>query len=207
MMELASVSDLRSYPGLNTVSQTDENWLVLLARGFSQQVENRTGRKIKLADYVEYFSPPRGSRFLQVSAFGDSTSAVSEVREDFDGVFPSDSVVDTAGYVFDAATGLLARRDSFWRSGVRSVKVTLNGGIAASSETVPADLKLACVMQVAYWYQRRNELGVTQRTMQGGSISISEPRDWLPEVQALVDPYMIHSFGASATFTASVLDQ
>lgn len=205
MLPLAEIADVKTYPGLNTVSQADENWLKLLIDAFSQQVEHRTGRKIKVGAYVEYFSPGVGARFLQVSAFGDSTSAITEVREDFDSLFPSDSIVDSSGYIFDASTGVLARKNTYWRSGVRSVKVSVTGGLATRTSDVPSDLRMACIMQIAHWYQRRNELGVTQRTMQGGSVSLAEPVDWLPQVQALVDPYVVHSFGAALTFTAATM--
>lgn len=192
MILLASIDDIRSYPGMGTASQADTVWISMLIGGFSQMLETRTNRKLEYKAYTEYASPAPCTRFVQLLGFGKDTGTITYVREDLDGVFGNDTLIDASDYNFDPETGLLARRYTYWLPGFRSVKVSYTGGLIAADEETPADLKMACVMQVAFWYQRRNELGLTQRTMQGGSVSIQGSSKILPEVEDIINNYTLH---------------
>ncbi len=67
---------------------------------------------------------------------------------------------------------------------------TLPGDTAADGATALPDLiEQAACDQIAYWYQRRNQLGLTSLTTQGGSISQPSAQDLLPHVQAVIKQY------------------
>jgi hypothetical protein len=192
MISLASLDEIKAYPGMNTASQQDTTWITILIQAFSQLVETRTNRKLEYKSWTEYASPPPCSRFIQLAAFGTSSGSITSVSEDLDGVFGVDTVLDPGDYGYDPETGMLFRRYTFWMPGHRSVKVVHTGGLMSATEDVPADLKMACIMQVAFWYQRRNELGITQRTQAGGAITVQGTSKILPEVEEIINNYTLH---------------
>lgn len=74
----------------------------------------------------------------------------------------------------------------------RQVKITYTGGYAADSDgilQVPDDLKRACLMQVAFDFRRRRDLGVSAISMPDGSLSVQNPTSLLPEVVRILKLY------------------
>lgn len=192
MISLASLDDVKAYPGMNTASQQDTAWIDILIQSFSQIVETRTNRRLEYKTWTEYASPAPCSRFIQLAAFGLSTGTITSVNEDLDGTFGAETLIDSSGYGYNPETGILFRRYSFWMPGHRSVKIVHTGGLMATTEATPPDLRMACVMQVAFWYQRRNELGITQRTQAGGAITVQGTSKILPEVEEIINNYTLH---------------
>jgi hypothetical protein len=77
------------------------------------------------------------------------------------------------------------------------VRMTYSGGYVLPGDTaeagqteLPAELEQACVEQVVYWYQRRNQLGLTSVSGEGGSISSFSSLDLLPHVKAVLAKYV-----------------
>lgn len=72
-------------------------------------------------------------------------------------------------------------------------KVTFAGGyvlpggtMGAGQTALPDEIEHACVEQCAHWYQRRNQLGLTAVSGEGGSISQFAALDLLPNVRAVL---------------------
>lgn len=75
-------------------------------------------------------------------------------------------------------------------------QVTYSGGYILPGDSnsdgsiaLPSDLEQAAVEQLAYWYQRRNQLGLVSISGDGGSISQFRALDLLPNVQAVLRQY------------------
>ena len=65
-------------------------------------------------------------------------------------------------------------------------------GVAPTGNQVPLpdELELACVEQVAYWYQRRSQLGLVSVTAEGGgTVQQFQSSDLLPQVRAVLKRY------------------
>jgi len=76
-------------------------------------------------------------------------------------------------------------------------RVTYTGGYILPGTTptgnqiaLPDELELACVEQVAYWYQRRTQLGLVSVTSEGGGVTQQfQSSDLLPQVRAVLNRY------------------
>ena len=81
---------------------------------------------------------------------------------------------------------------SSWQLG----RVTYTGGYvlpgampAGNQLALPDDLEMACVEQVAYWYQRRAQLGLVSINSGSGLVQSYQSADLLPQVQAVLKHY------------------
>ena len=75
-------------------------------------------------------------------------------------------------------------------------RVTYTGGFILPGATptgnqlpLPDDLEQACVEQVAYWYQRRAQLGLVSINSGSGLVQQYQSSDLLPQVQAVLNHY------------------
>ena len=78
----------------------------------------------------------------------------------------------------------------------QQARVTYSGGYVlpgfaagAGQLALPDDLEQSCVEQVAWWYQRRNQLGIVSLGGQGGSLRNFPQLDLLPNVKAVLKKY------------------
>lgn len=73
----------------------------------------------------------------------------------------------------------------------RQVKVVYTGGYAESGGVlqVPDDLKRACLMQSAFEFKRRKDLGISSLSMPDGSIAMTSSAALLPEVVRIIKLY------------------
>jgi len=193
LLELATVDDVSVYPGMDKVGIDDRLWLEKLIRAFSKRAENYCNREFYLEARTQTFSPEGWMEFIQLPAFGASGNSVTTVHEDSERGFGATYLLVATDYYFDWRTGLLSRDVGRWLVGQGVVQVVWTGGFGTSVEDVPDDLRVAAVMQVVFWWQRRNELGLQSKNLQGGSVSISAPSKLLPEVQDILDQYKVHT--------------
>jgi hypothetical protein len=76
-------------------------------------------------------------------------------------------------------------------------RVTYTGGYllpgtspSGSTPSLPDDIEQACIEQVAYWYQRRTQLGLVSIASEGGStVQQFQTSDLLPQVRAVLKHY------------------
>jgi hypothetical protein len=76
------------------------------------------------------------------------------------------------------------------------LRVTYTGGYVLPGDTpapgqtaLPDDLEQACVEQIAFWYQRREQLGIVNFSGEGGTIKLPGNPDLLPQVSAVLKRY------------------
>lgn len=191
LLELCTLDDVLNYPGLETVKDNDKDWIERLIRGFAQRAEQYTGRFFYKESRTEQHSPDISSQVIQLRAFGSGT--ITSVHEDYDRIFDSTTLVESDDYYFNAETGQLIRDEGTWFPGQGVVKVVYTAGIGTTVNDVPEDLRMCAVLQCAFWFQRRNELGLSQRTQQGGAVSIQNESRLLPEVEDVLWSYTLHT--------------
>ena len=189
-LDLCSLDDVISYPGMETIPEKNLLWVVRLIRGISMRAQQHTDRLFLSKARTRPLSSQRDSCVIGLPAYGSSDSAVAEIRESSGRDFASAlTLVDSDDYFFDTATGLV-HREGYWLNGRGVIQATWTGGIAINTEGVPDDLRQAAVIQVAFWWQRYKDLGVSGKSFdQGGSVSISSPLTLLPEVVEVFDTY------------------
>lgn len=76
------------------------------------------------------------------------------------------------------------------------LRVTYTGGYVLPGDTpepeqtpLPDDLEQACVEQAAFWYQRRDQLGIINFSGEGGTLKLTQKPDLLAPVQAVLRKY------------------
>jgi hypothetical protein len=55
---------------------------------------------------------------------------------------------------------------------------------------LPQDVEIACLEQIAYWYQKRTSLGLTRVTDTAGLTTVTLQEDLLSTVQSTLDRYV-----------------
>lgn len=78
----------------------------------------------------------------------------------------------------------------------RAVQIDWTGGFELNATEVdvldvPEDIKHACLLQTAFQYRRRNDVGVSSLSLPDGNVSVLSPTALLPEVRAILDSYKL----------------
>jgi hypothetical protein len=75
-------------------------------------------------------------------------------------------------------------------------RVTYAGGFVLPGATpigdqlsLPDEIEQSCIEQVAYWYQRRSQLGLVSSTTDAGVIQQFQSSDLLPQVRAVLNHF------------------
>jgi hypothetical protein len=194
VLQLCHMNDVLNYTGKANVGYEDKNLVERLIAGFSKRAEMLTNRLFYRESRTQDFSPDINQTIIQLPAFGNTSDTITSVYEDLDREWTPGTLIDSADYFYDTDTGLLVRDHSYWQHGRNVIRVTWTGGFGTTVDDVPDDLRMAAIMQCAFWYQRRNELGVTQRTSSGGAVSLTSPSKLLPEVEDVVSLYTLYTF-------------
>ena len=105
--------------------------------------------------------------------------SVTTIKEADDGDWAGvDALVEKTDFVVDYARGQIVRlpRGTAWMSGSKTVQVVLKTGYLTPGATPvsgvtepPNRLRDACLMQAAYLYRRRHELGLSSVQVTGGA--------------------------------------
>lgn len=104
-------------------------------------------------------------------------------------------------YTVDTETGIVRGRSQCFLGGPSAVKVTYTGGLVTPADpnqqetypTVPDDLRFACAMQVAAWWQRKKELNLQSVAFPGGgAITLMDPTKMVAAVVDVLQKYRLY---------------
>ena len=150
---------------------------------------------IPSADVTEYYSG-RGL-FLQLKRY--PVVAITSIKVALDYNFAAATgLVANADYriVNDGLNGILLRIYSVWDTLQDCIQVIYRGGYCAAGESpgegqkaLPGDLREAAIEQATYMFKRRDDLGLSAVSFQGGSIQKFSAMDLLPIVKRVLDNY------------------
>tara|TARA_A100001515_G_scaffold116526_1_gene98302 strand:- start:76 stop:714 length:639 start_codon:yes stop_codon:yes gene_type:complete len=204
-IKLVSVANVRTY--LNFSSTNQDTLLGELVEQVSEDIQNYCDRLFTAAtDELEY--PVGGGKYLSLKRFPITT--ITHIRYNVDSDF-SDSADDISsddykysaslkdeGLVFLKRSKLKAQLNNMtystgyvWPDDPDSLQVKYTGGYGntAGVLNVPDDLKKACVIQVAYLFDRRKSLGTSNVSGQEGSLNYENVYNFLPNVLGMIDKY------------------
>jgi len=172
---------------LKDIDDSHQLFVEKLIDAFTIRAQNVTGRVFRRASgLVETFSPRWDQWWVRVKRF--PIASVASIKEDFHGDFVTDPNVITAGDYAIEPHGIIRMRSRPFLAGAKSVQVTYEGGLCRDVGDAPADLHMAAIQQVAFWFQHRDKLGITSESTAPGSLTIYV-RDILPGVEAILrDP-------------------
>lgn len=192
---LCTIADIKARLGLSDETKHD-TLMTRLVAAVSKRADVHTGRILQDtgADVTEYYTPL--GEMLQLERY--PVVSITSVKESWDHDFDAATalVADTDYRLLRGGrTGILERLWTCWPTTTEGVQVVYRGGFAApdavlgAGETaLPDDLREAAILQCCFLFQRRDTLGVTGTSFEGGGHQY-QPVKLLPEVQAVLDSY------------------
>ena len=177
-MLLASLSNTKLF--LEIQVATHDTLLSLLLAQISKRVETFLNRDLEKKARTVYYDAGRKLYFLSAYPI-DSTAILTVIDETTTRIINSDYYVWYDEGLIDFYTIPTYNRP-------KQIAITWTGGYV-NTNAVPGDIQLAVIMQTAFVFRRRKDIGLTSISMPDGSISVNAPTELLPEVKAVLKSY------------------
>lgn len=193
MGNLCQLSSVKRRLGIDTADTTDDTILTNAIKAVSARFNkhcnrlfDRTSGDTHEFDAAQKFVLPRCYPIESVSAWHLKSN-------------------ETDGWEAQSGVDYLIRRSALLElstplgDGAQLGRVTYTGGYVLPGTTpgsgqtaLPDDVEQAAIEQAAYWYQRRNQLGLTSVSGEGASLQNFGELDLLPAVRAALVPHIRH---------------
>lgn len=177
-MLLASLSNTKLF--LEITATNYDTLLSLLLAQISKRVETFLNRDLEKKARTTYYDAGRKMYFLSAYPI-DSLLTLTIVND------TTTQVLNTDYYAW-YDEGLIEFATIPVQTRPKQMTFTWTGGYA-NTYAVPADIQMAVIMQAAFVFRRRKDIGLTSISMPDGSISVNAPTELLPEVKAVLKSY------------------
>jgi len=192
---ICTLADLKDRLGISVTIHD-----ILLARiikGMEAIFNKETKRTLILnaADVTEYYTGL--STLLQLKRY--PVVSITTIRESEIYDFTNATVLTANdGYriINGGKNGIIKRLYQNWLDTEDAIEIVYKGGYCAAgvtaetSETeLPDDLREAAIMQASFIFKRKDDIGLTANSFQGGSISSFSAMDFLPLVKDILQNY------------------
>jgi hypothetical protein len=160
-----------------------DTMITTLIEQISALIEKELKRELKAQERTKYFDSGRSIYAL------DSYPIIIAEESPFTVTLNDEAVTKDDDYYLDEDLGVIEFWGGTGTRWPRAVKVVYTGGYTEGEDgvlAVPDYLKHACLMQVAFEFKRREDLGLSGVSMPGGSVSTYQPADLLPEVKGII---------------------
>jgi hypothetical protein len=178
-MKLISVSELKEI--LEKTDDQHDSLLDLIIEYISADLESAMNRKLEKMQRTEYFSG--GCKVFALQA--PPIDLAQPFTLTLDGQAES---IDNDYYVHENS-GIVEFVTTTNFTDPKQIAITYTGGYPATGASLdaPKDMKMACLLQSAFIFRRRKDLGINQLSMPDGSIGSFLTGEFLPQVQKIVD--------------------
>lgn len=175
-MLLTSLTDVKLFLEKTDINQDDLLNLVIL--NVSARIERYLNRLFEKVERTQYFDA--GRKYYSLPAYPiDLTAALTVTNSDVAQVVNSDY------YVWDDVGAIEFYSEPSY-STPKQIKVIWTGGYA-TYDLLPQELQFATILQSAFVFRRRKDIGLNSVTMPDGSISVNSPTNLLPEVKQILN--------------------
>lgn len=153
------------------------DWLIVPAVG--QAIAERRGwLDFDKKERTLFFSPEKYQKTISLPFANLLDSPAPQVWQDnnLSPAYGADTaLVFNEDFTINKRLGWLQHRSGF-AGGPRSVKVTMTGGyVTADAKDVPDNLQMGAAFGAKMLFDRREELGLTSRSLEGGSMAFLAP--------------------------------
>lgn len=122
--------------------------------------------QFKSRQYTEYYD---GEGTSILFPFKTPILSVSSIYDDADWEYGSDSLIDSGSYkVIDKRR--IVNKDNVFNKGRQNIKITYTAGY----DSIPDDIKLACIREILREFNRRKDFDVAAKTLDDGTVSYVE---------------------------------
>jgi len=194
---LCTLTDIKTRLGIDVVDETSDDLLTAIIAGFTAFAERYCGRGLILPAEAVTESYTGLAEFIGLRRY--PVSEITSVKEAFDWDFANAAaLVADVDYrlVGNGEKGLLYRAYGRWLSVPDAIQVVYRGGYVAAGEeaeegetAMPADLREAAIQQCTFIYKRKDDIGLSAISFQGGSANMFSALDLLPLVRQTLDGY------------------
>jgi len=173
-MALITLSELKTY--LRITDTEDDTLLQNLIDETEAQIKKYVNNAIEeQTDITEYFNIDSYQKEIILQYF-----PVSNVS-----VYEDDTLLDSdTEYTLDSDAGIIQKYYGYFSKGIKTVKVIYTAGYS----TIPDDIKLAVKIQSAFYYQRKDQIGISGQSLEG-SINMTEKYGLLDSVKEMLNYY------------------
>jgi hypothetical protein len=195
---LCTVQDIKDRFGKKTTETEHDTMLAQIAAGFTARADSFCGRTLlaPAAAVTEYHT---GISYL-LHLFQYPIISITSVKESWTNDFTNDVTVLVEGTDFRQASGgkngIIQRLYGTFPTAFESIQVVYRGGYIAAGTTpqtgelaVPNDLREAAIQQCCLLYKRRDDIGLSGVSFEGGGFNKFESIKLLPEVEEVLDSY------------------
>jgi len=187
---LISVADAKSFLEIDESISTFDTLLSGIIKGVSARFELYLNRNLKKESRTEYFQA--GGRKYFMSAYPiDSTITPTVILETTPQTIDEDFYVwwDDGTFEFDYNTSYVGPKQLIitYTGGYPTTTTAIGGTTVSDTLLTSIDsLWYACLLQVAYVFRRRQDIGLTSVSMPDGSISSAGGMELLAEVKKIL---------------------
>lgn len=192
---LCTLNDIKQRLG-KTDTADDElfNQIIL---GIESLFDDYTGRRLIQPTVAVTECYTGEGAYLQLQRY--PVILISSIKEALDYDFDSiDALVANSDYriLKDGLKGILWRILGKWSTVPGSIQIIYRGGYCPAGQTpaenetaVPSDLREAAILQACFLFKRKDDLGLSSVSFQGGSVSKFADIELLPMVKQVLDSY------------------
>ena len=178
-MLLATLSDLKEFLGKDTDGM-DPLLTTLLTR-VSKRVETWLNRELDKKARTKLYDAGRRLYYLPAYPI-DLNSPVTVLWQDQLQTLSSDY------WIWDDI-GMIELYTRYDRIQPREMSFTWTGGWVGVSTDVPDDVQLGVIIQTAFLFRRRKDIGVSSFSLPDGSMTVNTPLKLLPDVIDILRPH------------------
>ena len=189
---ICTLADVKDRLGL---SGTDNDVLInRIISGLEATFDNETMRQLLLnpVDETLYWTGGGGQRIILPRYPICSITSIKESLDyDFDN---TDALEEDTDYRAKYDDGIIYRINGKWLTQEDGIEIKYRGGFVSAGQTpgedetpMANDLREAAIQQASFIFKRRNDIGLTAVSSQGGSINSFSAMDLLPLVRQTLD--------------------
>lgn len=189
-IDLSTTARVKAFLGAGgtSLSTAQDTVIAQLIAFYSARFEHEMGRWTKSEARTEQYDIEPGQRMVALK--GWPIASIASVKNDDTRTFGSDSVIDPTLYYANLTKGTLQFDWIEPVAGPGALQVVYTAGMAADTTafiTAYPDLAQALDLQVAEVIRRKDRLGATNMSFQGGGFGYEAAVKLLPEVRTTLD--------------------
>lgn len=144
---------------------------------------------------TEFYSPVVNQQIIKVAhpPLAASPAPTVHVSTDIPRVYGAAELltVDEDYHVFQNE-GRIVREGAYFPCGTKTTRIGYTGGfLTEHAQGTPDDLRFACALYVKTLYKNRDLFGVTNRSLEGASVSVMWPL-MSKDIRENLDPYVVY---------------